>query len=52
MKAVRLRAYGEPLAVDEVAEPEITGPNDVIVRVGGSACAARTWTSATAGSPT
>ena len=36
MKAVRLHAYGEPLVVDEVAEPEITGPHDVIVRVGGA----------------
>lgn len=36
MKAVRLHAYGEPPRVDEVAEPEITGPNDVIVRVGGA----------------
>jgi NAD+-dependent secondary alcohol dehydrogenase Adh1 len=36
MKAFRLHAYGEPPRVDEVAEPEITGPNDVIVRVGGA----------------
>ena len=36
MKAARLHAYGEPLVVDEVAEPEITGPHDVIVRVGGA----------------
>ncbi|HEX8132610.1 MAG TPA: NAD(P)-dependent alcohol dehydrogenase [Actinomycetes bacterium] len=36
MKAVRLHAYGKPPVVDEVAEPEITGPNDVIVRVGGA----------------
>ncbi len=36
MKAVRLHAYGKPLVVDEVAEPEITGPHDVIVRVGGA----------------
>jgi NAD+-dependent secondary alcohol dehydrogenase Adh1 len=36
MKAVRLHVYGEPPRVDEVAEPEITGSNDVIVRVGGA----------------
>jgi NAD+-dependent secondary alcohol dehydrogenase Adh1 len=36
MKAVRLHAYKEPPIVDEVAEPEITGPFDVIVRVGGA----------------
>jgi NAD+-dependent secondary alcohol dehydrogenase Adh1 len=36
MKAVRLHTYGEPPTVDEVAEPELTGPNDVIVRVGGA----------------
>jgi D-arabinose 1-dehydrogenase-like Zn-dependent alcohol dehydrogenase len=36
MKAVRLHAYREPLTVDEVAEPELTGPHDVIVRVGGA----------------
>ena len=36
MKAVRLHAYREPLVVDEVGEPELTGPHDVIVRVGGA----------------
>jgi NAD+-dependent secondary alcohol dehydrogenase Adh1 len=36
MKAVRLHAYQEPPTVDEVAEPEVTGPLDVIVRVGGA----------------
>jgi NAD+-dependent secondary alcohol dehydrogenase Adh1 len=36
MKAVRLHTYREPPTVDQVAEPEITGPNDVIVRVGGA----------------
>jgi hypothetical protein len=36
MKAVRLHAYREPPTLDEVAEPEITGPSDVIVRVGGA----------------
>ncbi len=36
MKAVRLRTYNERPAVEEVAEPEITRPFDVIVRVGGA----------------
>jgi NAD+-dependent secondary alcohol dehydrogenase Adh1 len=36
MKAVRLHAYKEPPTLDTVAEPEITGPLDVIVRVGGA----------------
>jgi NAD+-dependent secondary alcohol dehydrogenase Adh1 len=36
MKAVRLHAYHQPLVVDEVAEPELTGPHEVIVRVGGA----------------
>ena len=34
MKAARLHAYGEPLVVDEIAEPVASGPNDVVVRVG------------------
>ena len=36
MKAVRLRKYGERPAVEEVAEPEVTDPLDVIVRIGGA----------------
>ncbi|HLI89847.1 MAG TPA: NAD(P)-dependent alcohol dehydrogenase [Ktedonobacteraceae bacterium] len=36
MKAVRLHAYGQPPVVEEVAEPAITGPHDVIVRIGGA----------------
>jgi NAD+-dependent secondary alcohol dehydrogenase Adh1 len=36
MKAARLHAYQEPLVVEEVAEPELTGPHEVIVRVGGA----------------
>jgi NAD+-dependent secondary alcohol dehydrogenase Adh1 len=36
MKAARLHHYGERLVVEEVAEPRITGPHDVIVRVGGA----------------
>lgn len=36
MKAVRLHAYNERPAVEEVPEPEITDPSDVIVRIGGA----------------
>lgn len=36
MKAVRLRQYGQFPVVEEVAEPTITSPFDVIVRVGGA----------------
>jgi NAD+-dependent secondary alcohol dehydrogenase Adh1 len=34
MKAARLHAYHQPLKIDEVGEPKITGPLDVIVRIG------------------
>jgi len=34
MKAARLHAYHDPLKVDEVDEPKITGPLDVIVKIG------------------
>jgi NAD+-dependent secondary alcohol dehydrogenase Adh1 len=34
MIAARLHAYHEPLEIDEVDEPKITGPLDVIVRIG------------------
>jgi NAD+-dependent secondary alcohol dehydrogenase Adh1 len=36
MKAVRLHEYGERPVVEEVAEPEITDPLDVVVRIGGA----------------
>ncbi len=36
MKAARLHEYHQPLTVEEIAEPEITGPFDVIVRLGGA----------------
>jgi NAD+-dependent secondary alcohol dehydrogenase Adh1 len=36
MQAVRLHAYGEWPSVDSVPEPEIAGPWDVIVRIGGA----------------
>src|SRR6201986_5230963 len=34
MKAARLHAYHEALNLDEIDEPKITGPLDVIVRIG------------------
>jgi NAD+-dependent secondary alcohol dehydrogenase Adh1 len=34
VKAARLHAYHEPLKIDDVDEPKITGPLDVIVRIG------------------
>ncbi|MCC3297513.1 NAD(P)-dependent alcohol dehydrogenase [Arthrobacter caoxuetaonis] len=34
MKAVRVHAYGEDARIDDVPEPEITGPWDVLVQVG------------------
>ena len=36
MKAVRLHRYNQMPVVEEVAEPKITGPLDVIVRIGGA----------------
>lgn len=36
MKAVRLHAYGKRPALEGVADPKITGPHDVIVRIGGA----------------
>jgi NAD+-dependent secondary alcohol dehydrogenase Adh1 len=36
MKAVRLHQYNEHPVVEEVDEPKITSPHDVIVRVGGA----------------
>ncbi|MDX6469726.1 MAG: NAD+-dependent secondary alcohol dehydrogenase Adh1 [Gaiellaceae bacterium] len=36
MKAARLHRYHEELHVEEVDEPRITGPHDVIVRIGGA----------------
>jgi NAD+-dependent secondary alcohol dehydrogenase Adh1 len=34
MKAARLHAYHESLKLDEIDEPKITGPLDVVVRIG------------------
>jgi len=36
VKAARLHAYGEHPIVEEIAEPVMTGPFDVLVRVGGA----------------
>lgn len=36
MKAARLHGYHQRLEVEELAEPAITGPFDVIVRIGGA----------------
>ncbi|MFE7974009.1 NAD(P)-dependent alcohol dehydrogenase [Streptomyces shenzhenensis] len=36
MKAVQVVGYGKPLRMAEVAAPEVTGPHDVIVRIGGA----------------
>jgi NAD+-dependent secondary alcohol dehydrogenase Adh1 len=36
MKAARLHAFNAALELDEVPAPEVTGPFDVIVRVGGA----------------
>jgi NAD+-dependent secondary alcohol dehydrogenase Adh1 len=36
MKAVRVVGYHQPLQLDDVPEPEVTGPHDVIVKIGGA----------------
>jgi NAD+-dependent secondary alcohol dehydrogenase Adh1 len=36
MKAIRVHSYGQPPRLDDVAEPQPTGPDDVIVRIGGA----------------
>lgn len=36
MKAARLHEYGQALQLDDVSEPELKSPHDVIVRVGGA----------------
>jgi len=36
MIAARLHKYHEALVVEQIAEPKITGPHDVIVRLGGA----------------
>lgn len=36
MKAARLVEYNRPLRLEQVPEPEIRGPHDVVVRIGGA----------------
>ncbi len=36
MKAIRVHSYGQPPQVDDVPEPQATGPDDVVVRIGGA----------------
>ena len=36
MRAVRVTGYHEPLQLQDVPKPEVTGPHDVIVRIGGA----------------
>jgi NAD+-dependent secondary alcohol dehydrogenase Adh1 len=36
MIAARLHSYHDPLTVEQIAEPQITDPHDVIVRLGGA----------------
>ena len=36
MRAVRVHAYDEPPQLDDVPEPTIQGPHDVIVKIGGA----------------
>ena len=36
MKAVRLHHYQEQPKIEQVPEPQMSGPHDVIVRIGGA----------------
>ncbi len=36
MRAVRLHRYHQDPSIDEIPEPQITGPLDVVVRIGGA----------------
>ena len=36
MKAIAVHAYGQPPRLDHVPEPEASGPDDVVVRIGGA----------------
>lgn len=36
MKAIRVHSYGQPPWLDDVPEPQVTGPDDVVVRIGGA----------------
>ena len=36
MKAIRVHSYGQPPSLDDMPEPRATGPDDVVVRIGGA----------------
>jgi NAD+-dependent secondary alcohol dehydrogenase Adh1 len=36
MKAIAVHTYGQPPRLDDVPEPEASGPDDVVVRIGGA----------------
>jgi NAD+-dependent secondary alcohol dehydrogenase Adh1 len=36
MKALRVHSYGQPPRLDDVPEPQVTSPDDVIVRISGA----------------
>ena len=36
MKAARLHEYDTPLTLDDVSQPDLLGPSDVVVRIGGA----------------
>ena len=36
MKAIRVHSYGQPPRLDDMPEPQATGPDDVVVRIGGA----------------
>jgi NAD+-dependent secondary alcohol dehydrogenase Adh1 len=36
MTAIRVHSYGQPPRLDEVPEPQVTAPDEVIVRIGGA----------------
>jgi NAD+-dependent secondary alcohol dehydrogenase Adh1 len=36
MKAIRVHSYGQSPRLDDVPEPKATGPDDVVVRIGGA----------------
>ena len=36
MKAIRLHSYGQPPQLEDVPEPQATGPDDVVIGIGGA----------------
>jgi NAD+-dependent secondary alcohol dehydrogenase Adh1 len=36
MKAIRVHSYGQPPRLDDMPEPQASGPDDVVVRIGGA----------------